>query len=54
MRRTAPPAGPRRRHLALIQGGKTDEATTRRLLYPYERRVVRAEPQPPTPPRTAA
>jgi hypothetical protein len=45
----------RRRHLVLIQGGKAEHLATVRRLYPYEKRVVRAEPRPdPTPPRTAA
>lgn len=44
----------RRRHLTLIEGGRKDEDRARVRLYPYARRVVRQEPQPPTPPRTAA
>jgi hypothetical protein len=44
----------RRRHLTLIQGGRKDEDHARVRLYPYAGRVVRQEPKPPTPPRTAA
>ncbi len=49
----------KRRHLTLIEGGRRDEDRARVNLWPYDRRVVRAEPRPvPTPrpsdPRPAA
>lgn len=44
----------RRGHLTLIPGGKCDDERAARLrLYGQAERVVRAEPQPPTPPRAA-
>lgn len=36
----------KRRHLRLIDGGKTDEARAREKLYPRASRKVLAEPKP--------
>jgi hypothetical protein len=53
MKRFAPPARPRLRHLYAIDGGK-QEAEARERLYPVQERRVRAEPKPdPHPPRAA-
>ena len=51
MKRSAPPARPRERHLFLVK----DEARTRLHLYGQADRIVKAEPRPdPHPPKAAA